>query len=269
VSRSNHSAGPFLHVTWSENGAGCVRQGLELVGRDEEVAYFSDDLAVGPLHDVDRGAASRATWWGRVDGTKVWPKPRPLDDAAIWKRIVGDDRNVVLWYGPHPAEQIYTIRACWFLRRVPARVYEGRLPPHPSPNLPAFFGAVGIAGPRAVAAAWSSIRRVRNVDARAQQWIALRRHRGDGFRELRRGRVVQLAITAHDEDLIDACSRGWTSSTLVVARVLSHVPTGDVVLSWRVRELVAAGALEGRGRRTRLGLPNEIRQREIRERTTV
>lgn len=243
----------------SENAAACLREGLRLVGRNDDVVHFSDDLTVGPIHDVDRGAASRAAWWRRVDGNKVWPTPREVDETGIWKRVVGDDRSVVLWYGPHPLEYIYALRACWFLRRAPSRISEVRLPPHSNPRLPAFYGAVGIVGPQGVAAAWPSVRRVRNVDRRAAQWVELRRKRGDSFRQLRRSRIIELPMTAHDADFTSACAGTWTSSTLAVARVLSQVPTGDAVLSWRVRELLASGVLEGRGRRTRLGLPNEIR----------
>jgi hypothetical protein len=232
---------------------------MRLVGREDDVEYFSDDLTVGPIYDVDRGAASRVTWWHRVDSDQVWRIPQGLDDAPIWRRIVNDERNVVLWYGPHPVEHIYALRACWRLRRSPSRIYEVNLPPHSNPRLPAFYGAAGIVGPKGVASAWPNLRRVRNVERRAAQWVDLRSERGKGFRELRRNRIVERPIEAHDQDFVAACADGWTSSTLVVARVLSQVPTGDAVLTWRVRELLKAGALEGRGRRTRLRLPNEIR----------
>jgi Protein of unknown function len=114
----------------------------------------------------------------------------------------------------------------------------------------AVYGALGVVGPQGVLAAWPNLRRVRNVDARAKRWSELQAKRGDGFRELRRTQVIELPLTAHDDDLIAACAGVWASSTLVVARVLSHVPTGDAVLSWRIRELLDSGALEGRGQRT-------------------
>lgn len=256
---NGRSAEDFLHLVVGENTAACVREGLRLVGRDEDTEYFSDDLTVGPIHDVDRGAASRAAWWRRVDGNKVWQKPRVLGDVPIWKRIVDDKRKVVLWYGPHPLEHIYALRACWYLRRSPARIYEVSLPPHSNPRLPAFYGAAGIVGPRGVSAAWPSLRPVRNAERHAAHWVELRKQRGEGFRELRRSRIIERPIDAHDVDFIAACAGGWTSSTLVIARVLSQVPTGDAVLSWRLRQLLASAALEGRGRRTRYGLPNEIR----------
>lgn len=83
---------------------------------------------------------------------------------------------------------------------------------------------------------------------------------GDGFRELRRGRIVESPITAHDAEIINACSARWTASIHVVAHVFSEIPVGDFVVAWRVCELLALGTLKGRGPLTRgLNLPNEIR----------
>jgi len=203
----------------------------------------------------------RTAWWRRIGGTSL-PSSPSLDDAPIWKRILEDSRNVVLWDGPHPSEHLYAIRGCWFLRQTPHRVYEVKLPAHEDDDLPAFYGAIGIVGPNGVAAAWPTLRLVppADVEARAEEWVELQRQSRDGFRDLRAGRIVELPITAHDDALIDACSDGWTSSTLVVADVLSKEPRGDMVLAWRVRELIEEAKLEGRGDMTGLGLPNEIRR---------
>lgn len=251
-------ADSVLHLVVSEGAANWIREGLRPFGRQDGIEHFDDDLTVGPIHDVDRGAASRAAWWRHVDNGKVWPTPRALDDAETWKRVVHDERDVVLWYAPHPNEYIYALRACWFLRRNSSRVYEVRLPANSNPRLQPFYGAVGIIGPKGVAAAWPSVRRIRNVGARAQRWVDLRAQRDDGFRELRGARIVERAITIHDEVLVSACADAWTASGLVLARVLSQVPTGTAVLSWRVRELLASGALEGRGRKTEFDLPKEL-----------
>lgn len=147
--------GPLLHVTSGENSAGSLRQGLRRLGRKERVVHFWDDLSVGPLHDLNHGAAARLDWWSRVEGKKLPAREiRKLDDRKIWERIVHDARNVVLWYGPHVTEFLYALRACWMLRRVASRLYEVRLPPHPNEKLDAFYGAVGIVGPEGVVRGW-------------------------------------------------------------------------------------------------------------------
>lgn len=106
-----------LHLVFTENAASCVRQGLRLVGREDDVEYFYDDLSVGPIRDVNRGAASRPTWWRRVHANNVRPRPKSFDEAPLWKRILADDRMVVLWNSSHPAEYLLALRACWYLRR--------------------------------------------------------------------------------------------------------------------------------------------------------
>lgn len=254
--------GPFLHVTSGENSAGCLRQGLHRIGREERVVHFWDDLSVGPLHDLNRGAAARLAWWSRVEGKKIPAREaRKLDDRKIWKRIVHDARNVVLWYGPHITEFLYALRACWMLRRVASRLYEVRLPPHPNGKLNAFYGAVGIVGPEGVARGWPTLRRVRDVSRRAERWRALQSRPGDTMRRLDGWRVREHPVTYRDSDLLAECGFTWTSSTAVIGHVVScRGPTGDVVLVWRLRELIAAGLLEGRGPQTALGLPRELRR---------
>lgn len=251
--------GPFLHLTLSKSGAPFIEEALRLLGRDEDVVFLRDDLTVGPLYGIDRGPATRDAWWRRICLEKVGPKPGELDETDIWKRIVVDNRNVVVWHAPDPGERIMALRACWFLRQTPSRLYEVPLPPCTHPDLAAFYGAVGVTGSLKLAEAWPRLRRVRNVDARADQWAELRRQRGDKFRALRRGRIIEQPITIHDRALMRGCAEGWTRSTLVLGRVIADVPAGTTVLSWRVRELLAAGMLKGRGPRTEFGLPEEIR----------
>lgn len=254
---------PFIHLTQRIAGADSVRAGLDLLGRREEVFCSFDDLAVGPLHDVDRDAAARVAWWRRVVGrTFKHSRSQPLDEAPIWTRIVDDGRDVVVWHGPHPAEYMHALRACWWLRLTPSRVFEVRLPAADNPTLAPFYGSVAGSRPERIAAAWSHVRRVRRgtVENRAKQWFALRRQRGDRFRELRRGRIIELPVTVHDEALMRA-AKAWSSPFRGVGRVIDRHPTGDYVLFWRTRELLAAGRLEGRGR-GRLGLPKEVRAAE-------
>lgn len=153
----------------SENAVSCVREGLRLVDdREDDIEHCSDDLSVGPIYDVDDGAASRATWWRRVHANRMRFSPKVFDDIPQWKRIVTDDRNVVLWTSSHPAEYLLALRACWFLRRSPSRVFEVRLASSVQPP-PARFG-ISMAGPRGVAAAWPNLRRVREVGRRAERW---------------------------------------------------------------------------------------------------
>ncbi len=171
---------PFLHLASGDSAAGAVRTALARLGREEEVISFRDALTVGPLTDVDTGAALRVAWWGRVGGKPLDAiDAAALDDSAIWTRIRGDRRRVVLWHGPHANERLYALRACWWLRDEPARVHEVRLdvrsPIGAGRPLPPFYGAIAIVGPDPLATAWEKCVVVTNVDARAAHWEQVRR----------------------------------------------------------------------------------------------
>ncbi|AKU98291.1 hypothetical protein AKJ09_04955 [Labilithrix luteola] len=79
----------------------------------------------------------------------------------------------------------------------------------------------------------------------------------DGFRVLRRERLVELPITVYDDALVIECS--GDCSSLVIARLIAPTPANAAVGSWRIGELLRTGTLEGRGRRMGWNLPNEIR----------
>ena len=198
-------------------------------------------------------------WWTRILG-EVDPEPPTFDDSDLWAHVRAASEPVVLWHGPHPGERLFVLRACWHLRDQAARVHEVALPVRASRHVPAFYGAVGIAGPDSTTKEWGGLSIVPDVAARARRWEELRDQPGEGIRVLRGDDLVQLPVTAFDADLVKACSDGkWSPSLTVVARVLADNPTSDSVLTWRVRELLRTGALEARGDLNRLGLPTEVR----------
>jgi hypothetical protein len=249
----------FLHLTSGASSAAHVRLALKKVGRSERVVHASDALGVGPLAGIDNSSKSRVAWWSKLEGRKLTAEDaRRIDESSLWASL-RHSKRVVVWHGAFPGERLVALRLCWHLRRQPERVYEVKLPPHKSAYLPAFYCAVGIVGTDALADAWSSHRRVRDVAGRANRWAALRARRGEWIRHLAGDRVLELPITAYDGPLIRACGESWRSSSTVIGTVLADAPSGDAILRWRVRSLLDSGRLEGRGRESRLGLPNEIR----------
>lgn len=184
---------------------------------------------------------------------------RALDDSDVWSTIRGARCPVVVWHGPHPEDRLLVLRACWFLRAEPARLHEVRLPPNMNPNLRPFFGAVGIVGLDVLIAAWPTRRPMLDIAGNAERWLELRSRKEACVRRVEDDRIVELPLTAYDEDLVLQCRGDWRSSSLVMGHVIADNPVGTEFLAWRIRELVAAGRLEGRGDRTDLGAPFEIR----------
>ena len=73
-------------------------------------------------------------------------------------------------------------------------------------------------------------------------------------------RVKEHPVSYADAHLVARCGAGWTASPRVVVHVMSsHGPIGDGILAWRIRGMLEAGVLEGRGPLNGLGLPEELR----------
>ncbi|MBK6691804.1 MAG: DUF1835 domain-containing protein [Myxococcales bacterium] len=240
---------------------GHVRKALGELGRDDEVVDLRDGLQVGPLADVDRGAKQRDAWWQMLSaGVPAWQtfsEETSLDDFGAMGEARADPRPVVVWHGPDPAEHLVMLRTCFHFASTP----EARV-----------RGSHGRRRSAPCAALVLSLRR------------ALRR-RGDGSLatpasdprcSCARGAGNESSrIPAALRDLRQAASsfslsmctmRGlraacvdWTGSTRVLGLVLADLPVGDLFLIWRVRRLLEAGLLEGRGTNEKLGLPGELR----------
>ena len=151
------------------------------------------------------------------------------------------------------------------LREQPERVHEVALRASGiqwrGVNRPSFYDAVALAGPDRTYGAWDLRAKVTDVAARAKRWEELRSQSGDWIRVLDGEAIVQLPITAHDPTVLEACAGDWADSTLLVGRILGHAdnPIGLSLVTWRIRQLLRVGALEGRGESRRFGLPSEVR----------
>jgi hypothetical protein len=254
----------FVHLASGAQAAEVVRETLRLLGRHENVLAMADAFAEGPLEDVDAGADSRVDWYKRIN-PELSADALPADDSDLWERVRARAADVMLWHGPHPVERIFAIRACWHLRDRPGRVHEVALAATGSRwregrSRPAFYDAVAIAGSNATVRAWEQRAKIVDVSERAQRWERLRSEPGDWIRVLDGETIVKLPVTAYDTVVLEACADSeWRSSSRVVGEIIAEHPIGLGFLTWRIRELLGAGELEGRGGRGPIGLPDELR----------
>lgn len=225
---------------------------------------MGDNFADGPLCDVDDGGAARIAWWSRIDGGPLDAEHvRALDDRELWTRVATATAGVVLWHGPHPADRVFALRACFRLQTTPERVHEVAYPTPPPRRLAAFFDSVAIRGADAAVSAWDQRRRVDDVASRAKRWEELRARAEDCLRVLDGDAILEVPVTYYDGELVDACNgHEWTDSRRVIGNVLAEHPTNHRVLCWRVRELLRIGVLRGRGAANSIWLPTEIRRVE-------
>ena len=256
----------FLHLTSGSAAANVIRETVSRLERDEVVIGMRYPLAEGPLQDADEGASSRVEWWSRLHGKPLdADAARECDDVDIWTQVRAAPDDVMLWHGPHPEERIFALRACWHLRDQPERVHEVMLPPSATRWTtgvrPAFYDAIPIVGPDVTVQAWDRRAKVVDVTARARQWEELRGRPGEWVRVLDGESVVHRPITAYDAELLQALRNDeWTRSLKIVGTVLAANAVTGSLLYWRVRELLRAGTLEGRGDENQIGLPDEVRR---------
>ncbi|MBI2389521.1 MAG: DUF1835 domain-containing protein [Deltaproteobacteria bacterium] len=262
----------FVHLTSGEAAAEVISETLKLLGRDEPVLAMRDDYAEGPLRDADDGAASRVEWWTKLRGAPLEPdEARRFDDADLWAQVRAGDEDVLLWHGPHAMERIFALRACWRLRDQPERVHEVAVMASGASwggvERPAFYDAITVADAQEAAAAWNRRAKVVDVDDRARRWEELRAREGEWIRVLDGEAIVHLPVTAFDEELLVVCKNGdWTNARRVLGALLADHPMSPELVCWRVRELVRAGVMEGRGHDDAMNLPREVRSADAVER---
>lgn len=251
----------FVHVTSGESAGGVVRQTLRRLKRRERILAMRDPMNVGPLEDVDDGARQRLDWWTRVLGKRVSrADAERLDEGPRLRELVEDGSKVVIWHGPEPSERLLLLRVCWYFRGAADRLFEVTFPPPVSRKRPTFHAAVGATPVDTAAARWEQRTAVRDVAGHASEWERLRSTAGDHFRIHEGDRVVETPVTALDDVLVGACRAEWSSPWAIIGRVVWDHPVGDLVLAWRLRELVRIGRIAGRGRGKHPGLPAEVRR---------
>lgn len=82
---------------------------------------------------------------------------------------------------------------------------------------------------------------------------------GEGVRVLDGEAILHRSYASVDEEILAYCP-AWIRTVRVVGDLMVRTAGIDPVLIWRVRELLSAGTLEGRGAENMLGLPDEVRR---------
>jgi hypothetical protein len=248
------AAQSVLHLVPGDSAGGSLVQGLRLARRREKIAVFPDNLSFGPIEPGDNG--SRAAWADemlRIPRREFEAMARRSLDA-FWKTVLTTPARRVLWMTRRsPFEYAAFLEWLW---RLADRAFEvvdvtevevsnGRGPRERVRSL-------GEMPPQCFVenALWD---RAAPPDGAAREryrlmWQKLRQENAP-FRTVAGDDLVSAPITVFDEQLLARASGEWRKVAYVVseAMISSESPVGDRVLHARVRTLVAAGRLEGRG----------------------
>lgn len=233
------------HITCGDLAADSVRQ---LLAEGNELRVLRDDLAVGPLEDIETPpCAARVAFW---EG--VWPvglAPRPdfsgiANDAEWLDGLADQSRQITVWHGDSASEQL-------MLARVAAAMEGSAIPLHEvacgtGDSRVGTRMAVSMHAPDALAALYQP----RLVDADriadlASRWRAAVEENA-AIRRWVDGRFRGEDTARIDGELVAACHDDWMPLARAMAEVMSHCdgffPT-DLFLYWRARELAKRGVI--------------------------
>ena len=255
----------MIHVTNGDNAAQSLTGALRLAGRNDQVIALRDDLAVGPIRDVDESPDARATFWRQVWNSAVDFEAELKTQQTLFGRLARGDAQVVVWHGQSAADQLTLRRVAYHLRNVPQRLNEAKL------NL-ADLGdaagdvhqatAVGMFSPQQLLAKLPSAApiSVLRISRLALEWQEAK-HSNAENRRLRDNMLVSGTWTDVDEAMLDIATSEWRPARRICGEAMAQrfdFLLSDSVAFWRCRELVAAGRLKIRG------TPSEIADAELR-----
>lgn len=215
-----------------------------------ELRVLRDDLAVGPLADVDRPPCTRrAQFWQDVWPDAVTPSPdfgSGLSADAEWLAVLAGQANpVTVWHGDSCSEQLLLARVAAVLEHSELPLWE--VPCGTGDSSVWMRRAVGMIEPGALGAFYQP----RLVDAErkqrlASQWHAVVATNAD-IRRWRNGAFQGEDHSTVDAILLAACTPEWQPLPRVMAEVMAGCDgffVTDFFAFWRARELAARGRVE-------------------------
>lgn len=236
------------HLICGDNALAGVTRVIGQQAAEAGLRVLRDDLAVGPLGDVDSPPCSaRAAFWGEVWPAAVTPLPdfsTALADDARWlASLAAQDRPVTVWHGDSSSEQLLLARVASALQGSSVELWEVAC--GSGDSRVQTRKAVAMHDPEALA----QIAKPRLVDADrraalATQWQAVLADQAP----IRRW---QAATFTTDSYLgVDAALLRHADQAQPLARLMAEVMARndgffatDFFLFWRARELAAAGQL--------------------------
>ncbi|CAN7174518.1 DUF1835 domain-containing protein [Trinickia sp. LjRoot230] len=245
-----------IHITPGGSAADSLREALALAGGEEQIVDLRDDLAVGPLDDVDESPAGRAAFWRTVfgdDATIDFSLVIESDMARI-AALVGSDAPVLVWHGQSAADQLMLRRIAYHLRKAPHRLFEVSLSLADLP--PSSRAATRDNGATAVGMFAAQTLLFRRADAMpiavaraaqlASEWDAVKNTPSDA-RAWRAGKIEYGSFAPLDAVILRRAEPQWRDvgpliGELMVTEVGFFVT--DALACWRCRELAAAGLVQ-------------------------
>ncbi len=244
---------PVWHLVCGDNAAEGVASVLGEALARQSLRVLRDDLAVGPLRDVDRPpCAARAAFWSAVWPAQVLPVPAfdtDLPADAQWLAgLARGAAEVTLWHGDSCSEQLLLARVAAALDGSDLALWEVAC--GTGDTRVAQRKAVAMRHPRELL----ELHRPRLMDAErrhalAAQWRAAVAEDAD-VRRWSDGEFHGETFATVDASLLGFCTPEWQPLAQPMGDTMRHCDgffASDFFLAWRARELAARGALHLEG----------------------
>ncbi|AJP59078.1 hypothetical protein UC34_23265 [Pandoraea vervacti] len=247
-----------IHVVCGDIAAQQLRAAMAQAQRADPVLVLRDDLAVGPLREIDENERQRAAFWQRVMPSAGRDYAGELrEELASLQRLAEGDNPVVCWHGDSASDQLTLRRVAFMLRSTPARLNEVLLR---SSDLSGGAGSpadahrrtsVGMYAPEVLAARFGRVapisllrigrlslewRALKQVNTQVRRWVH-NTFEGATFAEI-------------DDQILTRAPVVWTPMAAFLGELMPRIEgffATDSFLLWRCRELGAAGRLALRG----------------------
>lgn len=259
--------GGIVHLTLGGAAFGSLSAAISGL-KDHHVVALEECLSIGPLFDLDKptGVEARRIWVRQLyEGIRAGLLFRELADDVglpIIDQLRAKSSRFVVWCGPNADEQI-------LLRAITAKLPEGliRIIDVASLWSETFRPrAIAECSPDFLYRAFATAHTPSPVDlgSFAADWRSLLSQHGT-LRFYIDGVIIQAPETYFDQALLMATPLKFGSAARVVGRVLRESPhlIGDAFIDYRLRQLLAVGAIEA------IDADQELRSLQIRRRVHV
>lgn len=237
------------HLICGDAAAEGVRFTLGNEVADKSLRVMRDDLAVGPLEDVDTPPCSvRSAYWQGVWPQSEQPVPDFMvslsEDASWLAGLAHAGRAVTVWHGDSCSEQLLLARLAHALAGSAVELWEVACG---NPQLPP-RRAVSLRRPEELPALYQQ-RQLLDASRRAvlaEQWQQAKHHNA-AIRTWYAGSFQHREYGLVDKPLLHACTAAWQPLARAMASVMAQSDgffATDFFLHWRARELAQAGLLE-------------------------
>lgn len=246
-----------IHVVCGDIAAQQLRAAMAQALRADPVLVLRDDLAIGPLREIDENERQRAAFWQRVLPSAGRDYAGELrEELASLQRLAEGENAVVCWHGDSASDQLTLRRVAFMLRNTPARLNEivlrgsDLVTPGASP-VAERRTSVGMYSPEVLAERFARIAPISllRIGRLSLEWRALKQANTQ-VRRWVHNTFEGATFAEIDDQILTQAPIGWTPMAAFLGEMMPRVEgffATDSFLLWRCRELGAAGRLALRG----------------------